>query len=272
MHYPFGLACRTRSIEDKQHILRIHLLCRAFEAALCFHLFYFVLPPYIAALDHANRGAAVRKHNYLFNRRALHQSIINNTFERNLLVAPVTAIGGNHDAALRVLYAVGNGLRRKSPEHYRMHSADAGAGQYRYSQLGHHGHVQANTVAFSGAVVFKHMSKLAYLIVQLLVGEHPVVFGRVIGFPDDGRLIARLFQVPVEAVFGNIKFSAFKPFNIRLGKTPAQYMIPLFTPGIFFGNAAPECLGLLNALLINVLIFFERGNFHNRSGYRLYGG
>ena len=49
---------------------------------------------------------------------------------------------------------------------------------------------------------------------QFPVGERPVC-SRFIALPDDRRLVRPRFQVPVQAIGGDIGFSALEPFDVN---------------------------------------------------------
>src|SRR5690606_26784123 len=121
---------------------------------------------------------------------ALYQRIVYHRFQRDDLAAPESAVTGNHIFCFPVLYTIGNRLRREAAENYRMNRADARAGQYGYSQFRHHSHVNTYPVSFLHAIVLKHIGKIAYLLMQLLVSEYPKMLFGIIGFPNNSRLIA----------------------------------------------------------------------------------
>src|SRR5690554_2094356 len=50
MHYPFGLACRTRGIEDVQDVFAVHFFCLAYILLVN----YFIMPPGVSPLLHAH--------------------------------------------------------------------------------------------------------------------------------------------------------------------------------------------------------------------------
>src|SRR5579863_6327097 len=56
MNYPFGLPRRPGSIEDEQHVLRIHFFGRTIRITLLLYFEDLILPPNIPTLDHADRN------------------------------------------------------------------------------------------------------------------------------------------------------------------------------------------------------------------------
>src|SRR4051812_32821913 len=103
-----------------------------------------------------------------------------------------------------------------------MDSSYSRTGENSYYQFGHHAHVNADPVSFFYAVVPEHMSELAHLKVQLRIGKGPGQFFRVIGFPDDRRAVSKLGEMPVEAIFRNVKFTAQEPFYFGIPEVPFQ--------------------------------------------------
>ena len=60
-------------------------------------------------------------------------------------------------------------------------------------------------------------------------------------------------HVTVEAVVGEIEFSADKPLGP--GRLPLQNLVPLLEPVEFFGGASPEFFGLLDRLFVEGVVF-----------------
>ena len=80
--------------------------------------------------------------------------------------------------------------------------------------------------------------------------------GGIIRLPDDGRFIADGGNVAVEAVFGDVEFSAGEPFHIGAGEVPLQDFAPFFSPREMTGLLRPEVLGVGKAFLILCAIAF----------------
>ena len=139
-----------------------------------------------------------------------------------------------------------------------MHCAYAGTSQYGNGQLGYHAHVYAYTVALGNAIVLEHTGKLTHLVVQIAVGDDPMVFFGVVGFPDDGRFVAQPAQVPVQAILGNIQFGTLEPFYIGCVEIPFQQCVPTFPPEKRRGNCAPVTFRVCDTFIVGRFIFFVR--------------
>jgi hypothetical protein len=71
---------------------------------------------------------------------------------------------------------------------------------------------------------------------------------RIVGLPDDSRLIAHAFQMPVDAILCDIETAIDKPFYIRFSEVPFQHLIPFPAPDKLCGYVIPELFRLLYAL------------------------
>ena len=71
---------------------------------------------------------------------------------------------------------------------------------------------------------------------------------RIIGFPDDGRFIAVFRKVAVKAIFSDVQFGSFEPFDTGLRKVPAQYVVPFLSPLKVIGNTLPELFRIVSSL------------------------
>ena len=108
-----------------------------------------------------------------------------------------------------------------------------------------------HAVAFFYAVVLQRVGELADLVVEVAVGEHAVVLFGIVGFPDDGGLVAERFEVAVDAVFGDVEAAVDEPAHVGIVKIPFGNPVPFFMPGEGVGDGAPESVGVLNALLVS---------------------
>jgi len=52
----------------------------------------------------------------------------------------------------------------------------------------------------------------------------------VIRFKDESGFITYIIKMPVEGVFSDVHFSAFKPAHIGIFKTAAHGLFPSFSP------------------------------------------
>ena len=182
--------------------------------------------------------------------------------ERHHGAAAEAAVGGDDQLGLRVLDAVGDGLRAEAAEDDRMHRADAGAGEHGDGGLGHHRQVDEDAVARLDAVALEDIGEPADFVMKLFVGEG-AFFARLAGggglaLPDQRGLVgAGGAQVPVEAVVADIELAADEPLGIRL--LPFQRPGPALEPDQFrFGLPAPELLGRLDGFAIELAILGQR--------------
>src|SRR3990172_2825517 len=108
-----------------------------------------------------------------------------------------------------------------------MHRADARAREHRHRDLRDHGHVDAHAVALFHATAFQDVGELAHLGMQLAISYFPVYLG-IVAFPDDRRLVAALFEVPVEAVDAGVELRALEPADMQVPgvEAPVRYFRP----------------------------------------------
>ena len=200
MQDALGFAGRAAGVEDEQRRFAVHLLRRAMrvDAAPAPRCHQTSRPSWNL---HLVAGAA--QHDDLLD--GLGQQLALGVLERERVVhvllerhhgaAAEAAVGGDDQLGLRVLDAVGDGLRAEAAEDHRVHRADAGAGQHGDGGLGHHRQVDEDAVARLDAVALEHIGEPADLVVELLVGERALL-ARLAGrgglaFPDQGRLVGR---------------------------------------------------------------------------------
>ena len=75
-------------------------------------------------------------------------------------------------------------------------------------------------------------------------------------FPDDrGFVFSPGGDVTIETVVGEIDLSADEPLGPRA--IPLENAIPLLEPVQFAGEARPECVGIVDGLLVEALVFFQ---------------
>ncbi len=208
VQYPLRLAGRTGGIEDEQRILGAHLDRRADVADLG----EFVLQPHVAAVHPADLAAGAADHQHLLAARRLGQCLVGIGLQRNDLATPHAFVGGDDEFRVAVDDASGEAIGRKSTEHHRMDSADAGAGEHRIGSFRDHRQVDGDAVALLDAVRLHHVGETADALMQLPVGDLGID-GRIIAFPDDGDLIAARFEMAIDAVGGDVEGAVLVPFD-----------------------------------------------------------
>jgi hypothetical protein len=108
---------------------------------------------------------------------------------------------------------------------------------------------------------------------QLAISDVFALAG-VVAFPDDGRLVAALGQVAVEAVSGEVQRAVFIPFNGDVARREGGVFHARigFDPVKDFALLAPEGIRVGDGLLILRLVLFRvnQATFRNVSGNRVF--
>ena len=127
-----------------------------------------------------------------------------------------------------------------------MGSADPRAGEHGNGRFRHHWHVQSHQISLANALGLQGIGRLANLGVQFAVGEFAHVTG--LAFPDQRRLVRAIrFQVPVEAVVGNVGGATLEPTGerrIRPIENGVKRLKPLQLPT---GCISPERIWILSS-------------------------
>ena len=132
--------------------------------------------------------------------------------ERNLSAAAKTLVRGDDDVGFGVRDAAGDGLGREAAEHDRMDRADARASEHRIGRLGNHWQVDRDAIALLDAVSFQHIGEKSDATRKLRIGDVGGLRG-IVAFPDDGRLVGALGQMPIDAIVGDVGDSVLEPFD-----------------------------------------------------------
>ncbi|MNZ76278.1 hypothetical protein D3C78_947790 [compost metagenome] len=250
VQHALGFAGGARCVEDEQRVLGVHPLRRALLAGAVQGL----VVPDVATLDPDDFALGALDHHHRGNIGAVLQRLVDVLLQRDVLATAHALVGGDHGAAVGVEYAVAQGIGGEAAEYHRVHGADACAGEHGVGRLGDHRHVDADPIAFLHAALFQHVGQATHMAVQLAVGDLRG-FGGVVAFPDEGDLVAALFQVAVDAVIGDVQLAALEPLGLALLQIAAVQLVPGFEPGEEAGRLlAPEQLGLLDGLLIQALV------------------
>ena len=85
-----------------------------------------------------------------------------------------------------------------------MNRADAGASQHRNRGLGDHREIDRDPIAFLDAAPLQHVGEPAHSLVQLAVGDPPILAG-VVALPQDRGLPGTFRQVAIDAVVGCVE-------------------------------------------------------------------
>jgi hypothetical protein len=100
------------------------------------------------------------------------------------------------------------------------------------------------------------VAKLTYVFVQTVIGKYTMVLLRIIGFPDECGLVTFVGQMPVEAVFGDVEFTANEPFYTWFFEIPIEDLVPFFAPLKMTGDLTPKCFRVVDALIIGLPVCF----------------
>ena len=118
-----------------------------------------------------------------------------------------------------------------------MHRADARAGQHGDRRFGNHRQINNDAIAFVDLVSLQHIGEPANFVMQLLISQRP--FLARLAFPDDGRFVpARAVEMSIQAILGDVQFSADEPFGER--RFPLQDFFPRRAPNQFARLARPK--------------------------------
>ena len=137
--------------------------------------------------------------------------------QRNALATATAFVGGDHHARSAILDASGKRFGREAAEHHRMDRPDPRARQHRERRLRNHRQIDRHTVALGDALRLQHIGEGADLGMEVAIGEAARVCGRVIGFPDQGDVVAALRQMPVEAIGRDVQFAVGEPVDVEIG-------------------------------------------------------
>ncbi len=148
-------------------------------------------------------------------------------FQWNTLAATYALIRRDDDARAAVLNAPAQRFRREAAEHHRMHRADARAGQHGDGGFRDHRQVECHRIAGFHTEAFQHVGRAADAGMQFAVGDLLGGLTGLVRFPENGRLVAALREMAVEAVGGDIQLPALKPANIHVVRAKGAILHPL---------------------------------------------
>ena len=129
-------------------------------------------------------------------------------------VAPV-AVHRDQQPAARILNARPARLAAEPAEHLRVDDAQPRARQHGDRQLRDHRHVQGDPVTGLEAQAAEQSRGFIDPVVQLLIGDRYVPLGFRLGHEDEGRLVAVLLQVTVDAIVRRVDLAAHEPLPER---------------------------------------------------------
>ena len=208
VHDTLGLTGRAGSIENKQRIFGVHLGGGAVVVRLKCH---FVV--IIVAVRPGGLAASPLDDQTFYLVFAVQQRCIRVGLQRCLAASAWGFVCGDHNLGVTAIDPRTQRVRRKTGKDDGMDRANPRAGQHRISGFRDHGEVDHDPVAFAHAQRFKNIGHLTNAAVQVFVSDVQGFVVRIIGFPDDRRLIAACFKVAVDAVGRDIQHTVFEPFD-----------------------------------------------------------
>ena len=244
VHDALGLAGRARGVEQVEHVLGVHLLGCAVGVCPLDE----VVPPHVAACLHVDRLSGALEHDHGLDVGTLFERLVHVLLERHDAAAAPATVRREQHGRLRVVDPLADGLRREAAEDHAVGSADARARQHGDRRLGHHGHVDGDTVAPLDAGPPERAGEVVHFAVQVPVGERPRVAG--LALPDEGGPAATgRLDVPVEAVIGDVELPTEEPLGV--GHLPLERLLPRLEPVELLGEALPELDRVLRSLGID---------------------
>jgi hypothetical protein len=192
-----------------------------------------------------------RVNQHIFHGGALRQRLIHGFLELYFSTSPKSPVLRDNRRCSAIVDAIDQCLRGKSAEHNGVRRSDARARQHRDRQLGHHAHVDGDTIAFANAQRLQHVRALGDLAQQLLIGEGSRIAR--LAFPQDGGFVlAPGGDVAVQAVVGNVQLAPDEPFGE--GQLPFEHAVPRLEPVQFARDLGPETFRVFGGLLIQAIV------------------
>jgi hypothetical protein len=209
---PFGLSGRTGCVEDEQRIFGIHLRRRT----IGFDAGHSLMIPDVTLGEPGDLAGRAAHDNHRFDLDAAAlgdlDGLVGIGLQRDRLAAAQAFIGGDDDGGFAVNDTAGQRVGRKTAENDRVHRADTGTGEHRIGRFRDHRHVDGDAITLVDAVCLQHIGEAADMLVQFAIGDLLVVIG-IVAFPDDRHLIAAFFQVPVDAIVGDVGDAILEPLD-----------------------------------------------------------
>jgi len=254
---PLGLSGGAGGVEQEEHVLGVHDLGLAAGRGDGQGL--EVVEPVVAVVLHEGFLSGAADGDADLDGGGVLEGLVDDLLELGGLAAAEASVGGEHDAALGVVDALGQGLVAESAIDDAVGGADLGAGEHGEDLLGHLGHVDGNDVALLDAHGLEDVGHLGDFAVEGVVGEGADVAG--LAFPDDGQLVAGGGgQVPVDGVADDVGLRADEPLVEGLAAV-VEDLVPALVPEELFGLLGPEVLPVLDGVLVELVVLLDVGCF-----------
>lgn len=253
VHDTLGLASRAGSVQQEERVLGVHGLGGNVVGVLL----DLLMPPPIPALGPGDLSAGALEDQAVGDVGALLQRLIDNLLGANDLAAALALVGRDDNLGLGVDDAVAQGIGRKAGKHNGVDSANTRAGQKSDQGLGNHGKIDGNRVALLDAHLLESVGDLRHLAEQLAVCDGAAI-ALIVGLIDDGRLVGVLKRVAVHAVEAGVQAALREPRIVAVLEAAGVHRLEIALPRKqLAGHTAPELLGLLDRLLVQLLVVLE---------------
>ena len=183
--------------------------------------------------------------------------LLDDILERNRLAAPVGEVGGDNHLGADAVDPLVERPDAEPAEDDRVDRPDAGTGEHGDDLLGDERHVDADPIPLHDAEARKTVCKPAYRMVELTVGEDPLLV-LVLSPPHDRDLVSPLvLDVAVQAVVGDVEFGVQEP--PRIGVVPLLHPVPGLEPLKLSGDAVPEPIRICKEIPVSPVIIPNPG-------------
>ena len=233
MHDAFRLCRRAARVEQEEQVFGFHRFGRAY----CGLVAYEIVPPDIATVAHRNGIADAFGNDTVLYGWCLLERDVDRRFKRHFLSATPTLIGRDDGDAFRVLHAVDDRIGGEAAEYHAMRRADTRAREQRDGKLGHHRHVDRDTIAAFDAELTQTIREFADVLQEFGIRDGPPIAGLAFKVICNTVATARL-DMAVETIDRRVERSAAEP--LREGLVPFQNRLEGFAPGELLSPRFPK--------------------------------
>ena len=140
-----------------------------------------------------------------------------------------------------------------------MDGADTGTGLHGNNAFNRHRQIDDDAVTLLDALGLQRVGELGNLGQQLLVGD--VGDGAVIGFQDDGNLVAKTgFDIAVKAVVGDVQRTVGKPLEERRRRIVKRLRERLLPGNVLTSQTGPVTVVVFVGFRTQCLVSVHAGN------------
>ncbi len=161
--------------------------------------------------------------------RRVFDGVVGDLLELDLAAAPPALVLRDDHFAFLIEDAVTQTVCGETAEDDGVDRADARACEQRDGQLGHHAHVDRDTIALLHAERLEAVGEAARLFEHVFEGQRARVAG--LAFPEVGDLLAvAALHMAVEAVIADVEGAAVEPTRDFRFLIPLQHAVPFGEP------------------------------------------